>query len=1275
MNSSGGYTHSNYTVPTAVSTNRAKDSITYTYRGVSTASNATAPAGNAGTVTPTTANTIYHASYYANITPTFYYSNSTAGAKTSVTGTAAARYMNSSGAYTHSNFTVPTLTGETAPEGTVSYGWQSGTTTIGSATPSTASAAWYKSYGKALTIYYQNTSAAIANSATALYRNAYYGSATNYTKFTANSATGNSQATTVTLSNLRGTFEGINATANSTTSYAVNTTTIINSASTTYYAVSNYTTSVTATFYYWSGSAQTSTTNSANQTRYAYCTSSSAVSNSLKSEANIAVPSAVSTDRAKDSITYTYRGVSTGTNATAPAGNASTVTPTTANTIYHASYSKGLTATFYYSNSTAGAKTSVTSTAATRYMNSSGTYTNSNYTVPTLTGEAAPEGTVSYGWQSSASTIGSATPNTSSTTWYKSYGKALTIYYQNSSGGISNSATALYRNAYYGTATNYTKYTANSATGTTQATTVTLSSLRGTFEGINATANSTTSYAVNTTTIINSASTTYYAVSNYTRSVTANFYYSNSAAGAKTYAPASGTQTRYAYCTSASAVTNSLKSNGSITAPSLTGETAPDGTAAVSGFATSSTSLSTTTSYNTGTTAYYRVYSQALTINYPKSDDTVGTSTTALYRNAYYGSSTNYTRLTATSATSTTQATAITLSNIKYSATIKLALTKNTTTAYDINNADKVINNPTTTYYVYCTGTLSGTVTFYYYNGSAQTSTSVASTGGTYAYINSSNAVSSNGGWNSVTIPDAVKTNRSKDSVTFNYYGLSTNATSQTNMQTGTTVPGGNNTFYAFYSRTVTATKYVYNNSSSTATGTAYMNSSATVTNASIGLGTTTLSGYSPRHWSTSNAANASSSVALNGNASIWKDTTYYMSYTYTVTNTYYYYNGSSYTNSTATCTAYMGYTGSKTGCTPTAPTVSNPSGWSARGWSTSSGSSASTATPGTVTANTTYYYSWNKTVTISYNGNSNTGGSTSNSTGTAYLSYNGTTTNASISLRSNGFTRTGYTFSKWAAGSTSGTQYAAGASYSTASNTTMYAIWTANHYTMKYDYNLAGNVTPANGYSSLPTSSTFSTGWGPHWDRSFEIYVNFKIPTAGKRYCIICGYNGTAENELNIEVNTSNKLVVWIAGANRKTSSATLSAGTSYKLHFTWDPTNNAYSATIENTSISATGTYAIDGVGSSRPMKVGKDSRSNAASTFNTIQIHAVWIKVGYTYGQNHVRAPGGQGTVQYTGYTHSGFWHDDGDGTYSAPYSDGIHTNTPIPAENATYALQWN
>lgn len=143
--------------------------------------------------------------------------------------------------------------------------------------------------------------------------------------------------------------------------------------------------------------------------------------------------------------------------------------------------------------------------------------------------------------------------------------------------------------------------------------------------------------------------------------------------------------------------------------------------------------------------------------------------------------------------------------------------------------------------------------------------------------------------------------------------------------------------------------------------------------------------------------------------------------------------------------------TGSKTITRTTAAQNIAVSGWvniaSASAYDSSAGASTASGTQ-SVSAKTSY--------TISYNGNGATGGSVSGQT-----KWYGT----NLTLRSNGYTRTGYTFSKWnTAANGSGTSYSAGGTYSANAAATLYAIWNENTATLSFN---------ANGHGTAPSSQT----------------------------------------------------------------------------------------------------------------------------------------------------------------------------------------------------------
>ena len=124
----------------------------------------------------------------------------------------------------------------------------------------------------------------------------------------------------------------------------------------------------------------------------------------------------------------------------------------------------------------------------------------------------------------------------------------------------------------------------------------------------------------------------------------------------------------------------------------------------------------------------------------------------------------------------------------------------------------------------------------------------------------------------------------------------------------------------------------------------------------------------------------------------------------------------------------------------------------------------------------------YNRQLTIDYDSNGGSGSVSSNAKTQYYSSGYGknnenvgeTITSLSFTLKANAFTKTGYTFSKWAEDSVNGTQYDESSNYVFAplvgeSNTkTMYALWTANNYSISYTMNGGNDPT------SKPTSATY---------------------------------------------------------------------------------------------------------------------------------------------------------------------------------------------------------
>ena len=391
-----------------------------------------------------------------------------------------------------------------------------------------------------------------------------------------------------------------------------------------------------------------------------------------------------------------------------------------------------------------------------------------------------------------------------------------------------------------------------------------------------------------------------------------------------------------------------------------------------------------------------------------------------------------------------------------------------------------------------------------------------------------------------------------------------------TNPSTGGTITGNKTITGAFTGNTYTLT---YSNA--TATGaTVPSATSCTVTSGSSCNVTLANSGYSYSGWtfngwgtannSTSGDAGGTS-VALTGNVTryaTWKKN----AITYTLT----------YSNATATgatvpsatsCTIAAVYNGATQGTSCNVTPASSGysySGWTFNGWGTANNSTSGDAggTSLTLIGNATRYATWKQTVTrtASYNANGGTG--TTNSTSCTFTAYNGNTSgNCNVTLASNGFTKSGYYFSKWAIDSASGTQSNAGASVSIGSNKTFYAIWTSYTLTLRYNVN-GGTIETGTGSERWRASSSLvqrSTNSGSSWTTITAVlnatttdYDLWNVSTYGATktgYTIVgdSAYNTKADgtgvniNQQNTSSNTTNAVTIARINGGALTSNKTI--------------------------------------------------------------------------------------------------------------------------------------
>lgn len=181
---------------------------------------------------------------------------------------------------------------------------------------------------------------------------------------------------------------------------------------------------------------------------------------------------------------------------------------------------------------------------------------------------------------------------------------------------------------------------------------------------------------------------------------------------------------------------------------------------------------------------------------------------------------------------------------------------------------------------------------------------------------------------------------------------------------------------------------------------------------------------------------------------------------------------------------------------------------------------------------------------TIAYNAN---GGSNAPSSQTKWKDQ-------SLTLSSTNPTRTGYTFKGWATSESGAVAYASGASYTANAAATLYAVWQANTYTVKYDAN-GGTGAPANQTkqygttlklsSTIPTRANYNfVGWGTSASSTTATYA------AGGNYT----NNAAATLYAVWEIAYIKPIIYNVSAVRCDNTGREMEEGTYAKLSFEWE-------------------------------------------------------------------------------------------------------------------------
>ena len=365
--------------------------------------------------------------------------------------------------------------------------------------------------------------------------------------------------------------------------------------------------------------------------------------------------------------------------------------------------------------------------------------------------------------------------------------------------------------------------------------------------------------------------------------------------------------------------------------------------------------------------------------------------------------------------------------------------------------------------------------------------------------------------------------------------------------------------------------------------------------------------------------------------------------------------------------------------------------GYTFTGWNTHADGSGTSYTNGESVKNltnveagtVTLYAQWKPhQYTVKFDGNTADGGSTANQA----MTYD-----TAVNLTTNGYTKTGYTFTGWnTQPDGGGTAYTNGESVKNLTaiegdTVTLYAQWRANSYTIQFDgntadggstsdqvmtYDQAANLT-ANGYTK--TGYTF-TGWNTQSDGGGTAYTDGQnvvnlTSVEGESVTLFAQWranNYTIQFDGNTSDggDTANQVMTYDQAANLTVNGYT----------------KTGYTFTGWNTQSDGGGTTYTDGqnVSNLTSVEAGK------------VTLYAQWRANSYTIQFDGNTADGGSTPVQSmvydtaanltangytkTGYTFAG-WNTQSDGGGTA-YTDGqnVINLTSVEGESVTLFAQW-
>ena len=373
--------------------------------------------------------------------------------------------------------------------------------------------------------------------------------------------------------------------------------------------------------------------------------------------------------------------------------------------------------------------------------------------------------------------------------------------------------------------------------------------------------------------------------------------------------------------------------------------------------------------------------------------------------------------------------------------------------------------------------------------------------------------------------------------------------------------------------------------------------------------------GYNHTAWNTNSAGTGGTSYSLGGSYSSEAAVTLYPTWTPKTTSITIDLNGGSAGDESVTATYDSGL--------PSFTLATKTGGYNLTGyWTDDEDGDKIINSDGTLVRNTSYtsdeatpvwkstssslklYAQWNNFLSVTYDGNENTGGSAPTDA-TEYASGDEVT----VASAPVGMVKTGYSFAGWnTAPGGGGTSYAAGATFNISANTTLYAQWTENkrNVTISVSPSGAGTLNKTSASVGVATTTTVTATAQPGYRFTGWSATNCSVASSSSASTTLSG-NGTAgsgtlvANFARTYAYLEGRMTVYNAARSTEThvgSSKGKWSESSFNIAMDYDATNHRFYRHTYKTPAELSATQT-DGTAQSQWFSI---ARSNASGSWSS-------------------------------------------------------------------------